>query len=70
MSDPKALAIRALELLKGDNFARASFAFRGMSPEQMKEQYGYSGKTRAEMLAEYEKHETDVTAAIDWVQSK
>ena len=64
----RTLAIRALEQLKGDNLYRARAAFRNMSEGQMREQYGQSGMTRAEILLQYEDHEAKVQVAIDWVK--
>lgn len=55
--------------MKGDDTYRARAAFRGYTAEQMKEQYGQSGKTRAQILAEYEAHDAKVDAAIAWVRS-
>lgn len=37
-----------------DNLHRARAAFRGLTVEQMGEQYGESGETRAEVVAGYE----------------
>lgn len=69
MNAHKELAIQALQNMKGDDTYRARAAFRGMSAEQMKEQHGHSGKTRAEILAGYEAHDAKVDAAIAWVRS-
>ncbi len=69
MNENKQLAIRALEQMKGDDLYRARWAFRGLTDEQMKEQYGQSGKTRAEILKEYEVHDARVNQAIAWVMS-
>ncbi len=66
----KQLAIQALENMRGDDLYRARAAFRRCSPQQMNEQYGESGKTRAQIIAEYEAFESKVNAAIDWVKSK
>lgn len=70
MSEEQELAIRGLENLKGDNLALAKHAFRNCTIDQMNMQYGASGKTRAEILAEYESHEAKVQRAIEWVKSK
>lgn len=67
MNEHKQLAIQTLSQMKGDNLARARFAFRNKDIEQMKEQYGLSGKTCAEILKEYEEYEAKVDAAIAWV---
>lgn len=36
-----------------DNLHRAKAAFRGLDEKRMGEQYGQSGRTRAEIVAEY-----------------
>ena len=66
----KQLAIKALENMRGDDLYRARAAFRHCTPKQMSELYGESGKTRTEIIAEYEAFEAKVNAAIDWVKSK
>ena len=63
------LAVRALMTMKGDDTARARAAFRGMSADQMQKLYGESGKTRAQILSDYEAHDALIDAAIGWVQS-
>lgn len=68
-SDHEALIIQALQRMKGDDLYRARAAFKGLTPEQMKEQHGYSGLTRQEILDGYEAHEARVDAAINWVKS-
>jgi len=66
----KELAIRALSNLKGDDLAKARRAFSGLSHEEMQKQHGKSGKTRAELLAEYEACEARIDAAIQWVSQQ
>ena len=68
MNSHQDLAIRALTDMKGDNTIRARAAFRGMTPKQMEEVHGYSGKTHAEILAEYEAHDRRVDQAIAWIK--
>jgi hypothetical protein len=70
MNGHKELAIRALENMRGDDAARARSEFRGLTTKQMQEQYGQSGKTRAQVLAKYEGHDAEVQAAIDWVKAQ
>lgn len=64
----KELAIKALEMAKGDDFLRAKHAFWGLTNEQMEQQHGQSGKTRREILAQYQKHHDDHQAAIQWLK--
>lgn len=70
MTDPKTFVMQVLEKSRGDDLARARLAFRGMTPLQMQEQYGYSGKTRAQILVDYEMHNKQVDEAIAWVRYK
>lgn len=70
MNPHQKLAIRALERMRGEDSARARAAFRGMTKEQMGEQFGESGQTRAEVLACYESNDAKVDDAIKWVQSQ
>lgn len=65
----KDLVIRALVSMQGDDLARARRAFSGLSDFEMSQEYGSSGKTRAEILAEYEEHSEQISAAITWVKS-
>jgi hypothetical protein len=67
---PKEIAIRALRDARGDNFERAKAAFAGLTDEQMQQEYGQSGRTRAEILADYGAHVREINAAIEWVQSR
>lgn len=60
----------ALRQHRGDDLARARRAFEGLSPEEMQEPWGASGRTRADVLADYEKHEAEVEAALAWVREK
>jgi len=70
MNKHKELALRALSNMRGDDAERARRAFSRFSPKEMKEPHGYSGKTRAQILAEYEEHEAAVDAAIIWLKSQ
>lgn len=64
---PKQMTLKALDQLKGDDAERARWAFRGCSEEEMQLMHGGSGKTRRQILDEYEEHERAVRSAIDWV---
>jgi len=70
MNQHQILAVRALESARGDDSARARAAFRGYSTEQMKQQHGQSGKTRSEILQQYEDSDAEVNAAIAWVKAQ
>lgn len=65
----KELALKALIQMRGDDYYRASTFFQRKTPEQMQEQHGQSGKTCAEILAEYKDHYDQTNAAIDWLKS-
>jgi hypothetical protein len=65
----KELVVRALQNMLGDDLIRARNAFRNFSTEEMRQQHGMSGKTRAEILETYVKHDAEVRAAIAWVES-
>jgi hypothetical protein len=61
------LAIHAISASKGDDLYRAKCAFRGFTPQRMKEPYAHSGKTPEQIIAEYEAHEARVNAAIAYL---
>lgn len=56
---------RALGRLQGDDYARAKHAFARFGPEEMQNQWGYSGKTCAQILEEYRAHDGSVQRAIE-----
>lgn len=66
----KETILRALESYRGDNLQRARWAFKGLSPDEMAQQYGQSGQTRAELLAGYEAHDQTVSDAVAWVKAQ
>lgn len=61
------MAIKGLEQMRGDDLARAERQFRDCTPQQMKQQWGQSGKTCQEVLDEYRAHATKINQAIEWV---
>lgn len=54
--ETKKLVLEGLQRLRGDDYERASAAFRNCTPTQMAEQYGQSGRTRQEILDGYRNH--------------
>lgn len=68
-NETKELILRALSSYLGDDLYRAKNAFRNCSPKEMNEQYGHSGRTRQEILNEYQKHHDNVQEAIALVKS-
>lgn len=48
-----------------DNLERASRAFSGKTPEQMQEQYGFSGKTCQHVLEGYRQDRAEWQASWD-----
>lgn len=69
MNPNQQLAIQALEQMRGDDLYRARFAFRLCTEKEMDEQWGQSGKTRRELVTEYEQHEAKIESAIYWLKS-
>jgi len=49
---------------KGDNLERARYAFRGLSPKRLGQEYGQSGCTCASILAEYEHERAEWETAM------
>jgi len=47
-----------------DNLYRARAAFRYMKPDEMGKEHGQSGRTRADILREYEEWEYDCKCAL------
>lgn len=44
----------AIESRRGDDLYRARASFKHCTPKEMQEQYGFSGKTRQQIIDEYE----------------
>ena len=65
-AETKKLVLQGLGRLRGDDHLRARAAFRGMTPEQMKAQHGQSGRTRQQVLDDYEAW----AAAVDRAESE
>lgn len=63
-TDTKALVLRGLSNLRGDDYERASAAFRNCTPAQMQQEYGQSGETRQAILEGYRNHVKHVEKAI------
>ena len=62
-------AIKSVRETRGDNYERAKMAFSGLPEEQMAKEYGESGKTRAEILAQYKRHTDNCAETIAWLES-
>jgi hypothetical protein len=69
MNDYQLIAVQALQNMRGDDTARARAAFRGMTDAEMQEPYGQSGKTRSQVLADYETSDARIDAAIAWIKA-
>ncbi len=54
----------ALGRARGDDLERAECAFRGMTAEELDEQYGQSGRTRQQILDEYRESAARHTRAV------
>jgi len=59
-----AMAVNALGALKGDDLERAKMSFGRMEPSQLDREYGESGQTPRQILAEYEARNKRVDEAI------
>lgn len=70
MNQHQELAIKAIKAMTGENLARARLSFRNRTPEQMQEQYGQSGQTCAQILADHEDQAAKAQEAIDWIKSQ
>jgi len=69
MNQHKQAAINAIRATLGDDLARAKSVWRNCTPDQMNLPYGQSGKTRAELLAEWQEHADKTAATIKWLES-
>ena len=57
-------------LRKAENkFFRVSRAFLTLSPDQMMEECGHSGKTNIEIVREYEDHLKKMQKCLKWVEN-
>lgn len=65
----KETIIHALNNHRGDDLERAKSGFRGLPDSEMDKQYGQSGKTRRQMIAEYQQHVDRVEKAIREVEA-
>ncbi len=64
----KAMCLRAMANSMGDDLERARSAFRGLSSAEMGHQYGQSGRTRQEIITEYEIDRAKRTEALAWLE--
>lgn len=68
MSSRDTLVSRLLEQERGriqDDLHRARAAFRGLTPEQMRERHGESGRSRSSILRGYEQRLRDFERALE-----
>ena len=68
--DLRELVLRVLGQYRGDDLYRAKAAFRDCTQEEMQQQYGESGRTRAQIVEGYAEHVAKVDAAIAWVRGR
>jgi len=64
----KRTILDALSAYRGDDLYRAKANFKFLSDEEMDSMYGQSGKTRRQLLAEYEAFNQRITDAIAFVE--
>ncbi len=62
-TETKALVLRGLQYLRGDDLERATRAFAGYTPAQMQRPHGHSGETCQTILDNYKLHVANVEAA-------
>ncbi len=67
MNPYKELVLKVMQEQRGDDLYRAEQAFKRCSPEQMQQEFGESGQTRASILEAYRKRRDDFTDAIEWI---
>lgn len=60
----KDFIIECIEKARGDDLYRARRSFRGLSTTQMQEQHGQSGRTRQQILDDYQDRYDKCDAAI------
>jgi hypothetical protein len=59
---------RAMQGFKSDDLERARWAFHGLSPEEMQQQHGRSGKTRQEVLENCTRERAEWEEAMAWIE--
>jgi hypothetical protein len=67
--ETKETVLIALQNYMGDDLERAKAAWKGLNSNAMNELYGKSGKTRQQILDEYQEHRDKVNIAIKEIQS-
>lgn len=63
---PKMRALAMILAGFGDDLERSKAAFKGLAARVMDSEYGQSGKTRYQIIADYEKRREEDIAAYDW----
>ncbi len=69
MKQPKEVILYALKNSRGDDLERAETAFKDLSPQELDEQYGQSGKTCQQILDDYRDHRKEIDNAIVWANT-
>jgi hypothetical protein len=69
MTTPKETLLQALSSHRGDDLYRAISAFRNCTPTEMHQEYGQSGKTRHQIITEYQAHEDACTEAENYLKA-
>ena len=60
--------IRIVESAKGDDLERAEMSFGRLTKDQLKEEYGRSGRTKGEILEGYRQEREEWKEAYDLVR--
>lgn len=59
---------QAIRQVQGDDLERAELAFRGLTPAQLQEPFGHSGRTKQQVLDEYREHRARDRAAQEFLE--
>jgi hypothetical protein len=68
-AETKRIVLAALDRIRGDDYLRAMAAFRGLTPAEMQQQHGASGRTRQQILDDYVAHAAAIDKAVFEVRS-
>ena len=66
----KEFIINCIEQARGDDLYRAEQSFLGLTVDEMAEEYGESGRTRRQILDDYQSHYDKCDAAIALCREK
>lgn len=67
--EEKDTLLAALRCFLGDDADRARHSFRHFTPEQMQQPHGFSERSRADILAAYERRESAILRLIHRIET-